>query len=86
MIKYTGSIYKNFYNVWCFVALIISCMNINNNVFISLVSTVIQKSQEKCYIIVLNVLPLCMDLDNLKIKKIIDPLKDDSIPSEKICL
>lgn len=52
-------------------------MNINNNVFISLVSTVIQKSQEKCYIIVLNVLPLCMDLDNLKIKKIIDPLKDD---------
>lgn len=61
-------------------------MNINNNVFISLVSTVIQKSQEKCYIIVLNVLPLCMDLDNLKIKKIIDPLKDDSIPSEKICL
>lgn len=58
-------------------------MNINNNVFISLV---IQKSQEKCYIIVLNVLPLCMDLDNLKIKKIIDPLKDDSIPSEKICL
>lgn len=61
-------------------------MNINNNVFISLVSTVIQKNQEKCYIIVLNVLPLCMDLDNLKIKKIIDPLKDDSIPSEKICL
>lgn len=61
-------------------------MNINNNVFISLVSTVIQKSQEKCYIIVLNVLPLCMDLDNLKIKKIIDPLTDDSIPSEKICL
>lgn len=61
-------------------------MNINNNVFISLVSTVIQKSQEKCYIIVLNVLPLCMDLDNLKIKKIIDPLKDDSIPSEKKCL
>lgn len=61
-------------------------MNINNNVFISLVSTVTQKSQEKCSIIVLNVLPLCMDLDNLKIKKIIDPLKDDSIPSEKICL
>lgn len=61
-------------------------MNINNNVFISLVGTVIQKSQEKCYIIVLNVLPLCMDLDNLKIKKIIDPLKDDSIPPEKICL
>lgn len=61
-------------------------MNINNNVFISLVSTVIQKSQEKCYIIVLNVLPLCMEMDNLKIKKIIDPLKDDSIPSEKICL
>lgn len=61
-------------------------MNINNNVFISLVSTVIQKSQEKCYIIVLNVLPLCMDLDNLKIKKIIDSLKDDSIPPEKICL
>lgn len=52
-------------------------MNINNNVFISLVSTVIQKSQEKCYINVLNVLPLCMEMDNLKIKKIIDPLKDD---------